>query len=287
MNINFELYKIFYVVGMTKSITKAGEYLMITQPAVTQGIKNLEVSLNTTLFIRTKKGVILTSEGEELYKYIKEGMTYFINGTNKLNELKNLDSGVIKIGASTSLTENYLMKYITKFHRLHPNIEIKIINDLTDNLLKDLRNGNVDIVIGSKTFKENKDLKFYNLFDTEYIFVSNRNIINCDVLKEKLILQTSPSITRCTFNEYLKINNLSAKITMEVVSHKLVVDMVKAGVGIGLVVKEYVKEELNNKELYEINTKEHIGKRKVGYILKDNFIPSYAVKEFIRIIKVI
>ena len=127
MNINFELYKIFYVVATNQSITKASNELMITQPAVSQGIQNLENSLNTTLFIRTKKGVILTNEGEELYKYIKEGMNYFINGTNKINDLKNLDSGILRIGASTSLTENYLMKYITKFHRLHPNIEIKII----------------------------------------------------------------------------------------------------------------------------------------------------------------
>jgi len=287
MNINFELYKIFYVVGMTKSFTKAGEYLMISQPAVSQGVQNLECALNTTLFIRTKKGVILTSEGEELYKYIKEGMNYFINGTNKINELKNLDSGVIRIGASTTLTENFLMKYITKFHRLHPNIEIKIINNLTDNLLKDLRNGNIDIVIGSKSFKENKDLKFNHLFDTEYIFVSNNNydFSNKDILNEKLILQTSPSILRSAFDEYLKNNSLTANISMEVVSHKLVVEMVKSGLGIGLVVKEYVKNELDDKELYEINLEINMGKREVGYILKDNFIATYAVKEFIRIIK--
>ena len=283
MNINFELYKIFYAVATNKSITKGAEVLMITQPATSQAIQNLESALNTTLFIRTKKGVILTNEGEELYKYIKEGMNYFINGTNKLNELKKLDSGVIRIGASTSLTENYLMKYIAKFHRLHPNIEIIIINNLTDNLLKDLRNGNIDIVIGSK-FNENKDLKFSRLFDTKYIFVSNRNMVNCNVLNEKLILQTSPSIARYTFDEYLKRNNLYANVTMEVVSHKLVVESVLAGLGIGLVVKEYVKNELNNNKLYEINTNVNLEKREVGYILKDNFILTYAVKEFIRII---
>lgn len=286
MNINFELYKIFYVVGTNKSITKASSALMISQPAVSQGIQNLESALNTTLFIRTKKGVILTNEGEELYKYIKEGMNYFINGTNKINELKNLDSGVLRIGVSTSLTENYLMKYIAKFHRLHPNIEIKIINNLTDNLLSDLRNGNVDIVIGSK-FNENKDLKFNHLFSSEYIFVSNKKIdkTNYDVLKDKLILQVYPSVLRTTFDEYLKRNKLTANIVMEVVSHKLVVELVLAGLGIGLVVKEYVKEELSNNRLYEINTDINIGKREVGYILKDNYFPSYAVKEFIRILK--
>ena len=178
------------------------------------------------------------------------------------------------------------MKYISKFHRLHPNIEIKIINNLTENLLNDLRNGNIDIVVGSR-IKENKDLKFNHLFNSEYIFVSNRRIdkINYNVLKDNLILQVAPSVLRSTFDEYLKSNKLTASIVMEVVSHKLVVESVLAGLGIGLVVKEYVKDELNNKKLYEINTDINIGKREVGYILKDNYIPTYAVKEFIRLLR--
>ena len=109
MEINFELYKIFYVVANNKSISKGAEKLLISQPAVTQAIKNLEGQLGITLFIRTKKGILLTTEGEELYNYIKEGMNYFINGTNKLLELKKLEAGTIKIGASTSITENLLM----------------------------------------------------------------------------------------------------------------------------------------------------------------------------------
>ena len=72
--------------------------------------------------------------------------------------LKSLDAGVLKIGASTSVTEHYLMPYITRFHELYPNVEIKIVNLLTDVLLKELRNGNVDIVIGSNGDYVDKDL---------------------------------------------------------------------------------------------------------------------------------
>ena len=92
MNINFELYKVFYEVANEKSISKGAEKLMISQPAVTQSIKTLEDQLNGKLFTRTPKGVILTNEGQELYNYIKEGMNYFINGANKFMSLKNLDS---------------------------------------------------------------------------------------------------------------------------------------------------------------------------------------------------
>ena len=93
MNINFELYKVFYEVANAKSISKGAEKLMISQPAVTQSIQTLENELGGKLFVRTPKGVTLTNEGAELYNYIKDGMTYFINGTNKFMSLKSLDYG--------------------------------------------------------------------------------------------------------------------------------------------------------------------------------------------------
>ena len=86
MNINFELYKVFYEVANAKSISKGAEKLMISQPAVSQSIQTLENELGGKLFVRTPKGVVLTNEGEILFDYIKEGMNYFINGTNKIKK---------------------------------------------------------------------------------------------------------------------------------------------------------------------------------------------------------
>lgn len=93
------------------------------------------MSYEGKLFIRTPKGVTLTNEGEQLYSYIKDGMTYFINGTNNFMSLKNLDTGILNIGATTTISVNYLIPYIKKFHELYPNITINITNDLTNNLL--------------------------------------------------------------------------------------------------------------------------------------------------------
>ena len=282
MNVNFELYKIFYTVVNNKSISKGAEVLLISQPAVTQAIKNLESQLGVTLFIRTKKGISLTLEGKELYYYIKEGMNYFINGTNKLLELKNLESGTLRIGASTSITEHFLIKYINKYHELYPNIEIKIINELTDNLINDLRNGSLDIVISTETFKDNKDIVFNPLSDINYIFVSNKKD---DKLNEqsKLIIQSNPSIARNIFDNFIKENNIIFNNKMEVVSHRLVTELVKNNMGIGFVVKEYIKEDIN-KNLFEIKINKTIQKRKIGYSILNNLIPTSAVKKFIDVL---
>ena len=85
---------------------------MISQPAVTQSIKTLEDELNGKLFIRTPKGVMLTNEGEILYNYVKEGMTYFINGRNKFESLKSLDTGIINIGSTTTISENFSIYFL-------------------------------------------------------------------------------------------------------------------------------------------------------------------------------
>ena len=90
MNIDFELYRIFYVVANHANITKASEELHITQPAISKSIKRLEDQLGGQLFVRTKRGVILTDEGKEFYNYIKKAIEYINNAENKFTDLIKL-----------------------------------------------------------------------------------------------------------------------------------------------------------------------------------------------------
>jgi len=290
MNINFELYKVFYEVANQGSISKGAEKLMISQPAVTQSIKTLEDELNGKLFIRTPKGVILTNEGQELYNYIKEGMNYFINGTNKFMSLRELESGVINIGSTTTISEHFLMSYLEKYHKLFPNIDINIYNDLTDNLIKNLRNGSLDIVILSIPKNNIKDLQIEKITDLNDIFVGNYlykdkkyNDLN-DLFKEDILLQKAPSVTRNNFNNYLKDNNIICNPKMEVVSHGLLTSLTENGFGIGLLTEQFIKDKLN-KTLFKIPIDLKIPKRKLGFAIKNNSIPSFTTTKFIELLK--
>lgn len=280
MNINFELYKVFYEVANEGSISKGADKLMISQPAVSQSIQTLENELGGKLFTRTPKGVVLTNEGEELYKYIKEGMSYFINGTNKFMSLKTLESGTLNIGSTTVISENYLIPYIALFHSMYPNVKITIQNDLTDNLFRDLRNGNLDIVITSIP-NDTKGFKLEKICDLHDIFVSSKKE---NFNFKNLILQKRPSVNRTNFDEYTKSNNISYEVKMEVVSHNLLVKFVEHGFGIGLVTKEFVKDKLGN-SLYELNTKYNIPSRCLGFAIKDDVYPTFTTKKFIEILK--
>ncbi len=290
MNVNFELYKVFYEVANEKSISKGAEKLMISQPAVTQSIQTLEGELDGKLFIRTPKGVILTNEGQVLYDYIKEGMNYFINGTNKFTSLRNLESGTINIGATTIISEEYLMPSLKEFHEKFPNIVINIVNDLTDNLIRDLRNGNIDILIMS--MNDNKVIKDINttpIIELHDIFVGNEKYKDIKITKENLnkeniLLQKYPSVTRTNFNNYLKNNNLSCTPKMEVVSHSLLTSLTENGFGIGLLTKEFISSKLNN-SLFEIKTDIVVPTRSLVYATKSNTIPSFTTSKFIEILE--
>lgn len=287
MNINFELYKVFYEVAIENSISKGAEKLMISQPAVTQSIKTLEDELGGKLFIRTPKGVILTNEGETLFNYIKEGMHYFINGTNRFSSLKNLTEGSINIGSTTTISEHYLIPYIKEFHTKYPNIIISITNDLTENLVKNLRNGSIDIIVTAIPNHEINDLDYHKITELNDIFAGSKKYKDkkiTNILKEDILLQRYPSVTRNNFNTYLKANNLECNPKMEVVSHSLLAILVENDFGIGVLTKEFIKDKLN-KTIFEIKTNIKIPKRTLGYAIKKNSIPTFTTTKFIEILK--
>lgn len=293
MNINFELYRIFYVVANHSNITKASEELNISQPAISKSIKSLEEQLGGKLFIRTKKGVILTEEGKEFYKYIKHAIEYINNAENKFTDLINLECGCIKIGINTILTKEFLLPYLKKFNTLFPKIDIQIITDLTSNLMQKLRNGLIDIVIFNISDKEyGNEIKIIKCRKITDCFVVNnkyKDLINkelslSDLNNYPLILQAKGSNTRWFLDKLGQDNNIIFKPHIELTSYSLVSSFTKIGLGIGYVTKDYIKNELDNKELYELKIKEKIPSRYIGIALSKNHIPNFSTKKLIEII---
>lgn len=292
MNINFELYRIFYVVANKKNITKAAEELFISQPAVSKAIKKLENNLGGKLFNRTKKGVVLTEEGKEFYNYIKIALEYINNAENKFNDLINLETGTIKIGVSVTLTKYFLIPLLEEFHDLHPKINIQIDTNITKVLFDKLKNGLLDLVILNLPYKKENDIKIIKCKNIQDAFYANKNYEN---LKNKelslnelnnypLVLQAKSSNTRTFLDGVAKENNVTLNPNMELASYSLVTEFTKIGFGIGYLTKEYIQDELKNKELFEIKLKEKIPRRSIGIAYSNKNLPSFATKEMIRII---
>ena len=291
MNIDLNLYRIFYVVAKKGNITKAAEELYISQPAVTQAIHSLENQIGATLFIRAKKGVTLTEEAKVLFQFVESGLNYIQNGENKFRELMNIESGTLKIGASTTVTQHVLLKYLDIFREKYPNINISITNDLTLDLIKLLREGSVDLLIlnlPTKDFKDIEVVPFLEVHDTFMVGKKKKGLaldkINLSNIKEDFIFQKSPSNTRKYLDNWLTDNNIEINPKYDVVSFNLVKDMTKMGLGIGYITREFAEKELINGELFELSTNIKVPPRHIGIATLSNTIPSFAARSFIDII---
>ena len=276
------------------SITKAANYLYISQPAITKCIKKLEIELGITLFNRTPKGVSLTENGKVFFDFVKNGIESFKNGEQKLTSLKNLDTGSLRIGASTTVTKYFLLPFIEKFHTEYPNIEISVTNHLTSTLLSDLKRGSLDVLIVNLPMEEDDNLEIIPCAEIHDCFAGNANynkkiskkISLAELIKNyPIITQKEPSNTRSFLNSVMENNNILFHPQFEIVSYALVKDFAKIGMGISYITKEFAKEELDNKALFEIPIKEKIPSRNLGIVLPKNMISSFATQKFIELIK--
>lgn len=293
MNIDFELYRIFYVVANNSNITKASEELNISQPAISKSIKNLEEQLGGQLFVRTKRGVVLTEEGKEFYNYIKQAIEYINNAENKFTDLINLEAGCIKIGISTTLTKEFLLPYLEKFYSLYPKVDIQIITSLTSDLMSKLKNGLIDIIvlnINNKNYGNDIDIircrKINDCFvvNNKYKDLSFKEMSLEDLNNYPLILQAKGSNTREFLDDVAREKGVVLKPNIELTSYSLVVDFCKIGFGIGYVTKDYIKDEIKNRELFELKIKEKIPSRYIGIALSKNHLPNFSTKKLIEII---
>lgn len=293
MNINLEYYKIFYEVAKEQNITKASENLNISQPAISKTIKLLEEKLGGTLFVRTKKGVILTEEGKEFYSYITKAMEYINSAENKFSDLINLETGVIKIGINSTLTKEFLLSYLEKFNKLYPKIDIQITNGITSHLINELKNGLIDIVflnLNDKDYGNDIDIikckKIHDIFiASEKYSELNDKVISLNELKNyPLIFQAKGSNTRNFLDNFLKEKNITLKPNIELASYSLVTEFCKAGFGIGYAVKEFIQKDLNEGKIFSIKIKENIPERYIGFAISNKHLPSFSTKKLIEIV---
>lgn len=292
MNINFEYYKIFYNVAKNKNITKTANELMISQPAISKFIKNLEDQIGCSLFTRNKFGVSLTEEGKILYNEIKNAVEIIENAEEKINETLNLDAGILNIGISNTLTQKYLLPYIKRFNQTYPKVKIKIHTSPTFELITKVRNGLVDFIILNLPYNIPNDFEKRDLKEIHDCFVASENYIE---LKDKtfkleelnnypLILLAKGSNGRYFIDNLCTKHGINLTPTFELASYSLVTEFIKTGIGIGLVTKEFVSNELNEGTLFEIKTQPIIDNRYIGVIYLKNKSLNHCSKKFLELL---
>lgn len=286
MNIDLELYRVFYIVAKHKHMTKASEELHISQPAISQSIKKLEEQLGGTLFLRSNKGMELTEEGKMFFEYVKGALELIRNAENEFTSFKDLSKGEIKIGCSTTLTKLILLDVLKKFHFDYPNINIDITNDLTSNLITDLKLGKLDFVIFNESNVKETNLKLKKIKELKQGFIYNslfyKDEINNfeDLNHYPLILQKEESNSRKLLDHIALNNNMKLLPKMEVVSQELIAEFTNIGLGIGFVIIDLAKR--NFKDIKELKLNEKIPNINIYLATNKSISLTFASRTFIK-----
>ena len=285
MNVDLELYRVFFVVAKNKNMTKASIELSISQPAISQSIKKLEYQLGGSLFLRSNKAMELTKEGKMFYEYIKGALQLIRNAENEFTSFQSLEKGEVKIGCSSTLTKLLLMDTLKQFHRDYPNIHIYITNDLTDHLIRDLKLGKLDLVIFNEGDTEEKNVNLIKIKELKQGFIYHPSFFQDhiktfeELQKYPIILQKEKSNSRKLFDHISLQHGVKIIPRMEVVSQDLITEFVHIGLGIGFVILDLAKRNFD--DLEELKLNEKIPNVNIYLATNQAILPTFASKTFI------
>ena len=264
MNINFEYYKIFYIIAKNRNITKAANELHISQPAISRMLKTMEEQLNTKLFIRKTKGVILTQEGNELYRLISNNNDNIIKAENDFSKIINNNN--LKVAIDKNYL-NYLISNKKIDNILTNNTNITFINTNDFDLLNNqLSNNLIDFafILNSNNYQFNDNIKFKKLEELHLIFISKeKNNFN-----KPIVLLNNKKIKEIC-NKYIQEKNIISTNIITVDDYDNIYPLITNGYANGFAFKEFIQDKLQNKILYEISSS-NIYTINIGILYNEN-----------------
>lgn len=285
---DLNLLRVFYTVAKTESISRAGEILHVSQPAISQHIKNLEDEVGFQVFIRSKKGVKLTNEAQEIFTYCKSIFKQIDEMNQTLQDLSSLDTGILNIGASDTICKYYLIDKLKGFEKLYPGIRYRVTNCTTSESLQLLKNKDVDIAFVHAPV-QSKDFTFLKCLTLEDYFVCSRDFDDSgikslsDLTKYRTLLLEESSHSRQFLDENLLRYGVKLKPKFELASLDLLIEFAKKNMGIICVSKQYIEKELESKELKIIKLPEKLDSRAISLAVDNDYV-SNAAKKFVEFV---
>ncbi|MCR5153317.1 MAG: LysR family transcriptional regulator [Lachnospiraceae bacterium] len=287
MDINYELYKVFYYVAKSLSFSDAATELFISQSAVSQSVKTLEKRLGQTLFTRSTKKVALTKEGEMLFKHIEPAINLIVKGESQLMSSREKGEEQLRIAASDTICRYFLVPYFSKFHQKFPNVHIKVINQTSLGCAELLEQNKADLIVAnspnpalnnSMEIEEIRTFKDVFIADkTAYPF-ENKVFTLRELSKMPILMLDKHSTTSVFLHEQFIKQSIDLAPSVELSSNDLLVDLASIGLGIAFV-PDFCFEKSGRENLYVLKTKEKIPARKLVAAYDEN-IPLSETAEF-------
>lgn len=291
MGANLDAYRIFSVVGRTQSFSAAARELYITQSAVSQAIRQLEQQLDCALFYRRSRGVVPTREGKMLLEYVGSALGLLQAGEERLEQMKQLLWGELKIAAGDTVAKNFLLKYLETFSAKYPAIKLQMVNRTTRQSIRMLKSGGVEIVVGNLPI-EDEDIQVIPCRSVQDIFVASqryaqlrgRRISRKELLEYPLILLEPLANSRRYVDRCFLKDGFTIHPVIELGAYDLLLDFARIHLGISCVIREFSVQALSQGDLFEIQLEDPLPPRQIGICTLRGVTLSHAAQRFVELV---
>ena len=288
-SINLNLFRYFICAVESKSFADAGKKMGYSAPTVSTSISTLEKQLGVKLF--TRKPLKTTEIGQAIYETVKNGFENLDFAVILAQSKNDLEYGKISIGCPSHITDFFLMERISNVIADYPNLQVSLDTESgSSELIQSLKDNKIDfIILDTIPDESKKDIEIKEIKQIEYIFVSKEKIKirNIKELENyKYILTYDNRVSNINLFETLKKENISIKPILKCPTTEQRVNAAKLGIGIAYVMKDAVKKDLENKNLYEVKVPIDLPKNNLKIVYLKNhltkvdkqFINNYILK---------
>ncbi len=289
MSGNLEYYKVFYHVAGNGSLTAAAAELSISQPAVSQALKQLESGLGVKLFVRSARGIRLTPEGQLLYDHVKIGYEQILLGEKRLCAMLGLELGELKIGASDMTLKYWLLPLLEKYHEQFPGIKVTVNNAPTPRTVELLKQGKIDFGVVSTPVCGGAEFTVIPVREIEDVFVAGLKFMQYkNHMLDLQELETLPIIslegetsTRSYMTQFLARSGVELHPEFALATSDMIVQFALRSLGVGSVVRDFAREYLEDGRLFELRFNKIIPKRQMCVIWDGKGTVSQAAEKFL------
>ena len=270
--------EVFIAVAENLNFSKAAEELFISQPAVTKHIKELESKLGTALFERKGNKVYLTKSGKLVYRRLKQIKQQYRDLEYELGRLSEAFNGSLRIGASSTISQDLIPSVIASFHRRYPKIKLDLFNGNSFEMEQKLLDNEIDLALVENE-KSNSNIKYMDFLDDEIVVVTGiqsvyakrKNIKLSDIQEIPLVLREKGSGSLQVIQKALAKQNIDLEklnILIHLGSTEAIKNFLCDFDGIALISEKSIEKEIKLKSLCKLNVSELNIHRKLRMALR-------------------
>lgn len=272
MEISYDYYRVFYYAAQYRSFTAAAEALYKNQPNVTRVIKLLEHELGCTLFSRSRRGAVLTPEGEKLYDHIRIAVEHIEAAEEELASMKNLHSGIVAVGASEVALRCFLLPILRQYREEYPGVRVKVSNYSTPQALQAVKDGLADFALVTTPVQEGpsmavrpvKEIREVAVAGPAFSFLGDKTVSLAQLHAYPIVSLGSQTVTYAFYSALFAAAGLEFVPDIEAATADQILPLVRNNLGIGFVPEDFLLD--GQEGITTLSLAEEIPKRRICFI---------------------